>query len=348
MAPSRYRISSSDLISGKAIRVAQDLGLDRSSDEWPLLSPTEKRARQLSWWSCYVLDVITSLRLGRTPLIREDDFDVAVPEYPGGGYIGLQVSIRVIRLCRILSRIVQQFYPGRRRPVHPELQQTNVTLLHGELIAWRNDLPTSLQLIPGQQVAHPIHTMHLLFHTAMLLLHRPFIANNTTRNDSLYLYRSSAIESSTLLASYRYANRFQCSNPYMVHYIYTNAIAHLQSSRADESAVALAANFGLQDCLKALLEIRGTWKVAGSALDLLFHRFNLGNVIYPNLALPDVYQTQAEEVSRDWLGGGDLLDLGASIASLDDQGQISFPTGLSEPIWIENIFEGTSRSVTGA
>jgi hypothetical protein len=305
--------------------VAQDLGLDRSPEELPLLSPTEKWARQLSWWGCYVLDVVTSVRLGRKPVIREDDFDVAIPEYPGGGEIGLQVFIRVIRLCRILSRIVEQFYPIRRRPVHPEFQQMNFRLLQGELIAWRNDLPASLQLIPGRQVAHPIHTMYLLFHTAMLLLQRPFIANNTSRNDSLHLYRSSAIESSTIIASYRDTHRFQRSNPYAVHYIYTNAIAHLQSSRADESAVALAANLGLQECLNALVEIRGTWKVAGRALDLLFDRFNIGNVIYPNLALPDVYQTQAEELSRDWPGDGDLLYFGASITSLDDQVQISFP-----------------------
>jgi hypothetical protein len=52
-------------------------------------------------------------------------------------------------------------------------------------------------------------------------------------------------------------------------------------------------------------------------------------------------------MSRDWLGDGDLLDFGASIASLDDQAQISFPAGLLEPIWIENMFRGTSRSVTG-
>ena len=41
--------------------------------------------------------------------------------------------------------------------------------------------------------------------------------------------------------------------------------------------------------------------------------------------------------AQDWGGDGHLLEFGASIAHLDDQAQISGPTGPSEPIWNENV-----------
>jgi len=79
----------------------------------------------------------------------------------------------------------------------------------------------------------------------------------------------------------------------------------MQTARSNET-IALAANFGLQECLTAFNEIRGTWMAAGRALDLLVDTFNLGNVIPPLLSTPNFQEdvqcadTKVTQLNQDW------------------------------------------------
>jgi len=270
---------------GSAIRVAQDIGLDHSCVNWPILDDREKKTRTTTWWICYIFDIATSIRMGRKPVIRENDFDVPLPEDPGEqGGIGLQAFIHAISLCRIVSRILDRFYSLRRS------SQTvfHLNRCYLDLRHWESNLPPRLKIIQFDNIIHSsVYTIHILFHTAVLLLHRPFLSNTATRNLSVPIYRSSAFSFSFTLSRYRSDHNYSHSSPFDVHFIFTNAIAHMQSARSNENSIALAANSGLQECLTAFNAIRGTWKVAGRALNLLVDTFNLGNVIFPQLSTPN-------------------------------------------------------------
>ncbi|MCJ1476183.1 hypothetical protein MMC13_004848 [Lambiella insularis] len=56
---------------GCAVRIAQDIGLHRSSISTPASTP-EEIARQSLWWSIYVSDRLLSLELARPPAIDDD------------------------------------------------------------------------------------------------------------------------------------------------------------------------------------------------------------------------------------------------------------------------------------
>jgi hypothetical protein len=293
-----------------------------------MLDDREKKARTTTWWTCYVLDIVTSIRLGRKPVIRDNDFDVPLPEDPGElADIGLQVFVRVIKLCRLLSHIIDQFY-SLRSSSHGAIHLNRYNL---DLVQWQNDLPASLRIPQYNNVIHSsVYTMHLLFHTAVLLLHRPFLSNTTTRDLSVPIYRSSAFSSSFALARYRADHNYSRSNPFVVHYIFTNAIAHVQSARSNENSVAQAANFGLQECLTAFNEIRGTWTVAGRAMDLLVDTFNFGNVIPLPLSATPISQ---EEV---------MTSANTELIQLSQEWQSTSPTQ-SNRDW-DGTFEQTSRT----
>ncbi|TNY20133.1 fungal-specific transcription factor domain-containing protein [Rhodotorula diobovata] len=76
-------MSSSWMLGGMAIRMAQDLGLFRDVEKWYLpiqrFTHEEKQARKRVWWACVILDRYTSSYIGRPGTIHERDYDCGFP-----------------------------------------------------------------------------------------------------------------------------------------------------------------------------------------------------------------------------------------------------------------------------
>ncbi|WVR00192.1 hypothetical protein IAU59_007334 [Kwoniella sp. CBS 9459] len=66
------------LLAGQALRLAQDLGLHRSTSRLPL-SFAEKQLRSRCWWAIYGLERMMSIALGRPLGVDDLDIDVAYP-----------------------------------------------------------------------------------------------------------------------------------------------------------------------------------------------------------------------------------------------------------------------------
>lgn len=64
---------------GKAIRMAQDLGLHRSCDQWHLLPASEIETRHRVFYACYALDRWIGARAGKPLTILDRDFDTTLP-----------------------------------------------------------------------------------------------------------------------------------------------------------------------------------------------------------------------------------------------------------------------------
>ncbi|WVQ73053.1 hypothetical protein IAR50_002616 [Cryptococcus sp. DSM 104548] len=118
------------LLAGQAIRVAQDLGLHRSTARLPL-SFREKQLRSRCWWAVYGLERMMSISLGRPLGVDDQDVDVAFPveiddatlEKIGSQVTGTPLDVErekegatmsgfvaLTKLCKIAGRVVHLLY----------------------------------------------------------------------------------------------------------------------------------------------------------------------------------------------------------------------------------------------
>ncbi|KAF9463229.1 fungal-specific transcription factor domain-containing protein [Collybia nuda] len=185
---------------GMAIRMAQDLGMHRSADDWAredlggrLFGDWELDERKRIWYACVIMDKYVSTYIGRPLMIFERDFDTTLPSENDPEEVdewtplsdnteaGLAVPGRIIScfnssatLSGILSKIVQSIYAVRSA----SSRQVESTILEGLLDKWYIELPEYLRHEPGstKSPAPPPHvlTLHMQYWCAVLLLHRPF------------------------------------------------------------------------------------------------------------------------------------------------------------------------------
>lgn len=133
-------------------------------------------------------------------------------------------------------------------------------------MAWAADLPRDLQLSSDNIVSiHPILTMHLLFNTTLLVLHRPFLGDPASEET----YRTAAVASSFILASYQYTTTGLQSNPFIIQHTFVCAIALLYMTQSTEVDISEPAKTGLETCLAAFRASSRTWVAATHALKLL-------------------------------------------------------------------------------
>ncbi|EGN91754.1 hypothetical protein SERLA73DRAFT_80157 [Serpula lacrymans var. lacrymans S7.3] len=204
------------LYIGMAIRMAQDLGLNRAADKWQLngsdlFSYEEKQIRKQIWWACCVADKSVNVLfynslancckgtdMGRPACIGETDFDTPFPEIdqddeelwqirpsdPEYSHYSSTPS-RVMSCFRaaaslsvIVGSIVNLVYPVR--PIARVSRRTILANLETRLDQWYIDLPNSLRYDTASKrntPPPPVLFLHVQYWSAVLLLHRAFIPN---------------------------------------------------------------------------------------------------------------------------------------------------------------------------
>ncbi|EJD52017.1 hypothetical protein AURDEDRAFT_158861 [Auricularia subglabra TFB-10046 SS5] len=199
------------LYVGMAVRMAQDLGLNRSFDKWrggtSLFTAPEIQLRRRTWYACVIMDRYVSTYIGRPLAIYERDFDTPLPteeeheeqelwnHHPSlaqdlehnkymekSDYI--PVPSRPIAcfnaaatLASLISCIVQSLY-SIRSP-NSAARQAEADNLEKRLDKWYLELPDHLRYDPSVRklpIPPPhVMTLNMNYWTAVLLLHRPFI-----------------------------------------------------------------------------------------------------------------------------------------------------------------------------
>ncbi|KAI0943292.1 hypothetical protein AcW1_002495 [Taiwanofungus camphoratus] len=197
------------LYVGMAVRMAQDLGLHKSADQWStvgraLFSPAELQERRRIWYGCVTMDKYVSAYIGRPVAIFERDFDTELPSteesdeleswaphpssplqddteepefpevVPVPGYIISSFGASA-KLSNILSFIMQGLYA-----IQPQAcRQTDFSRLEKDLSKWYLELPEHLRFDPAapKNLAPLPHilTLHMQYWCTVILLHRPFI-----------------------------------------------------------------------------------------------------------------------------------------------------------------------------
>lgn len=202
------------LYVGMAVRMAQDLGLHKTADQWScvgrvLFTPGELQERRRVWYGCVVMDKYMSAYIGRPVAIFERDFDTELPSteepdeletwrpHPSAPVVDdseepsfpemtpmpgriLSCFSESAKLSIILSMIMQCLY-AIKAPVY---RQSEFSRFEKLLSKWYLDLPDYLRHDPAaSKNAAPlphILTLHMQYWCTVLLLHRPFIRHIST------------------------------------------------------------------------------------------------------------------------------------------------------------------------
>jgi hypothetical protein len=154
-------------VVGLAIRMAQGLGLHLEASHFTS-DIIEQEIRKRVWWSCFVIDRILSMKVGRPPTIQDgpgikvgmplavDDEYLGIregesPVQPPGIPSKLDFMNQVIPQCRLLGRICETLYsegqgddPKQRLTNLPKLLTLSIQL-DGDLVAWQQALPAHLK-----------------------------------------------------------------------------------------------------------------------------------------------------------------------------------------------------------
>ncbi|KID90331.1 Transcription factor, fungi [Metarhizium guizhouense ARSEF 977] len=188
------------LFCGMAFRLAHEMGLHLDPSNWDA-STSSFRDREILrrvYWGIFIADKQLSLYFGRPPALYPSESDVrntirlqyphdwqnlletyicrgaTVPEYENG--VALVGSfIYQAELCKIIHVMIADLFENRRGDVDPAIAAAKARKIHVSLTKWLASLPGTLhwnQWTVGQ-VPSPVLHLHMLFHTVMIILHRP-------------------------------------------------------------------------------------------------------------------------------------------------------------------------------
>ena len=264
----RGETSKGWLYTGYALRMVYDLGLHLDPKETN--DDTEQvEIRRRVFWGAFVCDKLQSLYLGRPVAInlkdshvsrdfldtieeRELYFPYMDPKYSNNNRSGtfsrptpiysVSTFQQLCLLSKIMTKIINSFYVvgASFRNAQASLQ-----LVDSALQAWKQNLPKELDYEPWQpqrdMVPYPapnLMNLHGLYHSLIILLHRPFISDGHLRSSAAPASswkRCTAAARSITSISLAYKSAYGLAGaPYLLSYtIYVACTIHVRNSAAE-------------------------------------------------------------------------------------------------------------------
>ncbi|KAL1610346.1 hypothetical protein SLS60_002012 [Paraconiothyrium brasiliense] len=205
------RSSKGWLYCGMAFRLTHEMGLHLDPNNWKHRkseSSVDREILRRVYWAVFIIDKQLSLYFGRPPALYPQEADVKdtirIP-YPDewkrlldiyickgtsptafeDGIPLVACFVHQVELAKILHVMIVDVFENRRyRAAEPSTTEAAaaaaaaaaaVQQVHGSLVRWLSELPQKLhwnQWTVGQVPPYVLH-LHMLFHTTMIILHRP-------------------------------------------------------------------------------------------------------------------------------------------------------------------------------
>ncbi|OZJ04391.1 hypothetical protein BZG36_02421 [Bifiguratus adelaidae] len=281
------------LYAGMAFRMAHDLGLNRNCENWNI-DPIEREIRMRVFWSCFILDRYWAGSYGRALNFDERDIDVHYPKV--SDYMQNNRPVKVgpvlvhfihfIKLMEVMGKVLQTIYSARSKVIHNTAASNNVlTSLNSALTTWRANLPPQLQLpdhparIEKENMQPTLSTviLHLVYHTVMILLHRPFIPNTKRRHGSLptTIFPSldictSAADSIIDLAAVMQArHQVRYLHHMAIYPLFTAGIIFIHNATNPEPRLSVHGKINVNRTMNVLDDLSGAWQIATRMSNLL-------------------------------------------------------------------------------
>jgi hypothetical protein len=104
-------------------------------------------------------------------------------------------------------------------------------------------------------------TLQISWHVAMVLMHRPFLANcpQSMVDIANQASKTSCNAVSRAIRLYRKKSSFVKAPPFLIYHICRAALAHLQVLSASPPSIRKRCSVTLRDCTQALEEMAVTW-----------------------------------------------------------------------------------------
>ncbi|ETN39569.1 uncharacterized protein HMPREF1541_05795 [Cyphellophora europaea CBS 101466] len=218
------------LFCGMAFRLAHEMGLHLDPNNWTSNKGlVDREIFRRVYWTAYVADKQLSLHFGRPPALYPHESDVRntiripyPPEWESllDTYISTGTSatayedgialvaslVYQIELSKILHDMIVDVFENRHQ--NATVAATAAQRVHVSLTKWLSELPGKLhwnQWTVGQVPSYVLH-LHMLFHTAMTILHRPprhlFHTANIAQSEDVEICYASLSAVLRLITSY--------------------------------------------------------------------------------------------------------------------------------------------------
>ncbi|KAE8377285.1 fungal-specific transcription factor domain-containing protein [Aspergillus bertholletiae] len=238
------------LFTGYALRMVYDLGLNLDPQK-TATNAEEIEIRRRVFWGAFVCDKLQSLYLGRPVAINLRDYRVSrelLDTYeekemfassapcPSPIY-SVSTFQQLCLLSKIMTVIINRFYVvgASLRNAHSNLQAVEIALEE-----WKKNLPPELDFTPPAESpsyysAPNIMVLHGIYHSLVILLHRPFISDGhlrsrTVPHQSWEKCTSAAQMISCIAQAYKAAYGL-CKAPYILSYsIYVACTIHVRNA----------------------------------------------------------------------------------------------------------------------
>jgi hypothetical protein len=294
------------LYIGLALRMAQDLGLNRNADKWQyrgvdLFSPQEKQMRKQIWFACVTADEYSAVYMGRPVTIGENDFDTLLPDddeqecetwqpascdpfqvKPASPGRILSCFRAAASLSIIVGSIVTHIYPVRYSGRCSRFKK--LAHLESCLDQWYIHLPDGLRCdTASMRIVPPPHVLllHIKYWGAVSLLHRAFLPDGkgergshiqsaelrTASMKAFDLCQTAASHVSALVTIYHDNFNLSRCSPFLSAYLLNAGVTHVVTLTL--LPLNQQASMGLRQCLTALKQMEVTWPSAGRAWALL-------------------------------------------------------------------------------
>ncbi|KAF5239067.1 hypothetical protein FAUST_5161 [Fusarium austroamericanum] len=283
---------------GMASRMAMNLGLHCDCSSYAiksLISEDDVEARTVTFWGIYVLDKLYCLGMGRPASIQEYNITTTkpkgnVPHSPlltddqlasTSPYPTAHITENAMYTCEVLmvtSEVIDQLYAQRYAWTDKE-REDRVMKAHLEAVGLFDRLPKSLKISNSSLQCSPpyVYQLHLQYHHAILLLHRPFFQLLNPGKNSIFYdpegrdihsqsVKNSAVRIARILQIFRKNYTMQCMPISAVHPAFTASIIHLLHIKSSGDIGRTEAMRCLSICIVSLYEMNVSWNWANRSI----------------------------------------------------------------------------------
>ncbi|KAH7390115.1 fungal-specific transcription factor domain-containing protein [Cadophora sp. MPI-SDFR-AT-0126] len=239
------RSSHSIYLSGQSIRLAIEMGLHFDvQDDGTEDAKRDHAVRSATFWGAFSLDQVWSISIGRLPhfsrnaklvtkppIVEHIDATSWVPYTDDGAPLQtacIQPSnVRSVykTFCE-LSEIVHKSLYMLYTPGKP-VTSKHLNDIYTEYIRWYSEIPSTLRL--GHNFTPSVLFAHMYYHTAILLLFRPFVKLNITGSgvSPRDLCQQAANTISILLKSYSDLYTLERTPSFVPYFVLAATITHV-------------------------------------------------------------------------------------------------------------------------
>ncbi|KAF9936221.1 hypothetical protein BGZ67_002529 [Mortierella alpina] len=318
------------LYVGMAIRMAQDLGINKeSSAQEQTRNRLQCELRKRTWWSIYVVERLVCAGLGRPLTITQKDCETGYPlcedddrDLLPGRNLALRSTlvsnfVHLITLSKIQGNIMEyikaKFNPPstantsdtpfgqeQDREHRTDTTATMFATLDRSLSEWRQNLPDELQSATAQSPHFGLF-LHLTYNTLIIMLHRPEVGSSLT---SASLCNQAADSITNITEILMDAKALTSTFISCLYAIFSAGIVHFMnvpsvkkpsglgtpSPREHSSGHTASAKTNLKRCIDALKFLASHWVSAARRAKVLEDLLDLKHVSLKDLEV-DTFQT---------------------------------------------------------